>query len=286
MSLVDQSLDKTRYEIIVVDNCSTDDTKKIVLCSCVKVINLEYVYEPVLGLSQARNTGWKNAKGNYVAFLDDDAIADKYWLEKILSTFNTVTPSPGAVGGKVVPMWECPKPDWISDNLLGFYSVVDWSDNTIIINDKQYLAGANISFPKHILKSLGGFKTGLGRKGKKLLSNEEILIRKEIEKIGYKIYYNPDIVVKHHIPRSRVTKKWLLRRFYWQGVSNGALSVYWNNFNLFQRFIRAIAVARRLIILPHRLARLISPTNDPKNFKLQCDYIGRFGTVMGLLGLY
>ena len=196
MSLVDQSLDKALYEIVVVDNCSTDETKKIVLCACAEVTNLVYFYEPVLGLSQARNAGWINAKGNYVAFLDDDAIADKYWLEKILSAFKTVNPSPGALGGKVVPIWESPKPDWISDNLLGYYTVVDWSDNAIVINDKQWLAGVNISFPKHILKSLGGFKTGLGRKGKKLLSNEEILIRKEIEKIGYKIYYSPDIVVR------------------------------------------------------------------------------------------
>ena len=169
--------------------------------------------------------GGKKAKGNYIAFLDDDAIANKYWLEKILAVFNTVNPSPGLVGGKVVPLWESPRPDWISDNLLGYYTVVDWSDSAIILNDKQWLAGVNMSFPKHILKSLGGFKTEFGRKGKKLLSSEEILIRKEIEKIGYKIYYNPDIVVKHHIPCSRATKKWLIRRIYWQGISNSALLV-------------------------------------------------------------
>lgn len=286
MSLVGQSLDKSLYEIIIVDNCSTDDTKKVVLCDCAKVTNLRYIYEPVLGLSQARNTGWKNAKGNYVAFLDDDAIANKYWLEKIVSTFNTVIPCPGVVGGKVVPLWESPRPDWISDNLLGYYTVVDWSDYPIILNDKQWLAGANMSFQKDILKSLGGFKTELGRKGKKLLSSEEILIRKEIEEIGYKIYYSPDIVVEHHIPCSRATKKWLIRRIYWQGISNATLLVYWENFKPFKRFKRAISSARMLIMLPHTLVRLISPTNDPKYFKLQCEYIGRLGTVMGLLGLY
>jgi glycosyltransferase involved in cell wall biosynthesis len=285
-SLLDQSLHKSLYEIIVVDNCSIDDTKKVVLGACAKINNLEYVYEPVLGLSQARNTGWKKAKGKYVAFLDDDAIANRYWLEKILLTFNTLNPSPGVVGGKVVPLWESRRPDWISDNLLGFYTVVDWSDSAIILDDKQWLAGANISFPKHILKSLGGFKTELGRKGKKLLSNEEILIQKKIEKIGCKIYYSPDIVVQHHIPCSRVTKKWLIRRIYWQGISNSVLLVNWNNFTPFKRFTRAIAIARKLIILPHHLVRLILPTNDPKCFKLQCEYIGRLGNIMGLLGLY
>ena len=124
-SLVNQTLDKSLYEIIIVDNGSTDDTKRIVSEEFASVRNLKYVYEPILGLSQARNTGWKNAKGKYVAYLDDDAIADSQWIEKILLTFNSVKPTHGALGGKVEPIWESPRPRWVSDSMLVAVTIVD-----------------------------------------------------------------------------------------------------------------------------------------------------------------
>src|SRR5690349_21431211 len=105
-SLIEQTLPIEQYEILVIDNCSTDRTRQIVCEDFAHVPNLRYIYEPVLGLSQARNTGWQQARGDYVAYLDDDAIASSQWLEKILFTFRTVTPIPGCVGGKVEPIWE------------------------------------------------------------------------------------------------------------------------------------------------------------------------------------
>src|SRR4051812_37764690 len=109
-SLVDQTLATEQYEILVIDNCSTDHTREIVCNEFGHVPNLRYIYEPVQGLNQARNTGWRQARGELVAFLDDDAIANSEWLEKILMVFETVKPIPGCVGGQVEGIWETERP--------------------------------------------------------------------------------------------------------------------------------------------------------------------------------
>ncbi|MBV8883192.1 MAG: glycosyltransferase family 2 protein, partial [Chroococcidiopsidaceae cyanobacterium CP_BM_RX_35] len=163
-SLVEQSIPNEYYEIIIVDNCSMDITKDVVE-KFSKYITIRYVYESMLGLCYARNTGWHNAKGKYVAYLDDDAIACSHWLEKIIEVFGAVTPRPGCVGGMVKPIWEASRPSWLSDELAPSLTVIDWSDTPhVILNlSKQWLVGANIAFPREVLEQTGGFVSGLGR---------------------------------------------------------------------------------------------------------------------------
>ncbi len=284
-SLADQTLDHRQYEIIVVDNGSTDNSKHIVLEDFASVKHLSYVYEPTLGLSQARNTGWKNAEGEYVAYLDDDAIASPQWIEKILLTFNSVKPVPGALCGKVEPIWEAPRPGWVPDSMLGAFTIVDWSKCPVILNKKQFLPGANFALPRHLIREVGGFKTKLGRQGNKLLSMEETLLRREIEAMGYYCYYDPEIVVRHHIPASRLTQRWLLRRWYWQGISEAVLNVYLESLYPSERIRRVMQLARRLLLPPGRLPKLLLPTNRPDLFASKCFDLSRLGNIIGMLGL-
>ena len=104
-SLLDQGLPRSDFEIIVVDNRSTDSTKQVIDGFGGGDL-VRYVFEPALGASRARNTGWGHARGRYVAFLDDDVIASPAWLENILGAFETLQPTPGCVGGRVDPIWE------------------------------------------------------------------------------------------------------------------------------------------------------------------------------------
>ncbi|NJO93236.1 MAG: hypothetical protein HC820_00655 [Hydrococcus sp. RM1_1_31] len=67
---------------------------------------------------------------------------------------------------------------------------------------------------------MGGFQVDLGRKGKTLLSNEELFLTNKIKINGYSIYYHPEIIVEHHIVRSRLNQKWFTKRLYWQGISD------------------------------------------------------------------
>jgi len=282
-SLVDQTLDKTKYEIIVVDNKSTDNTKNIALDNFSTVSNLKYLYEPVLGLSQARNTGLNRANGKYVAYLDDDAIANPRWLENILEVFEKATPQPGIVSGRVKPIWERSRPVWLPDKLLGSLTIVDWSKQAIFLNKEQWPAGANIAFPKNLLEKVGGFDTALGRKGNKLLSMEEIDVRQKIEDKGYKCYYSPDIVVSHHIPALRLTKRWFVRRWYWQGFSIAVNQICRESLSFLMRIKKALSVLKTEVRSPHRLKNVILPTNDPELFGLKCLSIMSYGFIIGQL---
>lgn len=282
-SLVFQSLDEELYEILVVDNASTDDTRHIVHNEFSGVSNLRYLYEPVLGLSQARNTGWRGAEGEYVAYLDDDAVASPVWLERILEVFDTVSPKPGCVGGKIEPIWEAPRPIWLSDSMLPVLTVLDLSDKPTFLSD-QIPSGANISFAKVVLMELGGFSVALGRKGNQLLSNEEVLLMRKMKDKGFLCFYHPEIKVRHHIPASRLTERWFLDRYYWQGISDAAVYVFQEVPNIMARLCRACYVMARTFLSPRHLLNLAIPHNSTS--RLQSLLAARYslGYLRGIIG--
>ena len=284
-SLTQQSLAKDQYEIIVVDNGSTDNTKQIVLERFSYLSNLQYLYEPVQGLSRARNTGWRNARGEYIAYLDDDAVASSEWLEKIIETFEALKPQPGCVTGKISPIWEAQRPSWLSDKMVPSLTVVDWSGQLITLNNNQWLAGANMAFPKRLIEAEGGFREDLGRRGKKLLSMEEALLRRQLEKKGYRCVYNPEIIVQHHIPAGRLTQRWFMRRVYWDGISSALLLIHLNSPSALRRLRKAASASRNMLLLPQQLLNLILPTNNPNRFTFKCSALVKVGYIFGLLGI-
>lgn len=217
-SLIGQTMDKSHYEIIVVDNASTDQTRE--LCEGYRDIdNFRYIYEEEAGLTIARNLGLIEAKGKYVGFLDDDAIASREWLERIVHAFETITPPPASVGGKILPIWEVPKPEWFPDDKTSLLSILDYGERPIIIKYPRVLFGTNMAFLRDALLDVGGFSTNLGRKKNNLLSGEEVDIFKKFKEKKLPVFYQPDITVSHLIPKERLTEKWLYRRLYWTGRS-------------------------------------------------------------------
>ena len=285
-SLADQTLPKEHYEIMVVDNGSTDGTKRVVLEEFSAVHNLRYLHEPVLGLSQARNTGWQNARGKYVAYLDDDAVASSNWLEKILGVFDTAELKIGCVGGRVVPIWKTPRTPWLPSELLSYFSVMNPSNNPTILEPNKQIAGANIAFPRDVLEAAGGFRTDLGRKGNKLLSNEEVMLRRQIEDKGYSSFYHPEIVVWHHVPANRVTKGYLLRRLYWQGVSEAVMQIHQKPLSMTTRLRVGFSESFSIVMLsPIEFFSLLIPTNNPERFKNKCFTLARIGYVLAMWGI-
>jgi glycosyltransferase involved in cell wall biosynthesis len=90
--------------------------------------HVHYLFESTRGLCHARNAGWRAARGQYVAYLDDDAEATPGWLVEILRAFESVRPTPGCVGGRVDPVYEAPRPAWLSDDIAVSLTIVDWSE--------------------------------------------------------------------------------------------------------------------------------------------------------------
>ena len=274
-----QTLPEEEYEVIVVDNASTDGTREVVE----RVSNLKYVYEPTLGLSQARNTGLKAAQGEYLAYLDDDGAADPKWLEYIIKVFEDVRPKPGCVGGKIVPIWESPRPSWLGNGLLGQLALQDWGNDSFFIGKDEWLAGASIAYPRKVLEDIGGFPVKLGRKGKKLLSMEENCVREVLEEKGYKYYYDPRIIAKHYIPQSRLNKKWFLKRAFWNGVSDALMQEKREKTSVLKRAGKGMRTLLRICISLKEL-RSIFPSNDKDVFRKKCSVYARIGHVLALWG--
>lgn len=214
-SLINQTLDE--YEIIVVDNASSDRTKEI----ATSYPQVTYIYEPVQGLSIARNTGAKIAKADILAYLDDDAEASKNWLDEIYKAYEK-NEKLAIAGGKVSLIWknEQQKPTWLSDNLaasLGLYNLGD--EEIYITNPELTPRGLNYSLRKSFLESMGGFNINLGRMGKNLLSNEELYMTEIAIKNGWQVAYLPLALVAHNIAPERLKLSWFFQRNWWQGVS-------------------------------------------------------------------
>lgn len=285
-SLVEQSLPAAEYEIVVVDNASTDATKAVVE-QWAEQANIRYTYEPTLGLSYARNRGWQLAQAKYVAYLDDDGIACPNWLEKIVEVFETVIPCPGCVGGKAEAIWEADRPQWISDQLVTCLTVIDWSDTPQTIPDlsQKWLVGANFAFPRKVLEEIGGFVSGLDRVGKNLLSGGDIFLEKQILKAGYSCFYHPDIAIGHHIQKSRLEQQWFIRRYYWQGMSDAMAQSIEESLSGQQRIRAALWRLVGLLRSPKKLVYLLLPGAKPAQFTEKCFTLIELGHIVGLLSL-
>lgn len=284
-SLIDQTLSKEHYEIIVVDNGSTDSTKGIIKSfECLE--NFRFILEPIMGLSQARNTGWQNANGKYIAYLDDDAIASSEWLERIVKAFENVKPQPGSVGGKVIPIWEVNRPAWLPKELERSLTIIDWTDKpTFLIKDSHYLAGTNVAYIREILWECGGFSTRLGRKGNKLLSSEEIMIKMYLKRHNLGSYYDPKICVQHHIPAERLKKRWFYRRSFWQGISSEILQYLEIKQNgvKWRYLYQAMANISYLIRSPKKLILILIPVDSNNLVLKKSSLFSSFGRICAQL---
>jgi len=223
-SLCHQTLASGDYEIIVVDNAAEVEAEQVVKESQDGQVNLRYVTETSVGLSRARNKGLREARGRYVAYLDDDARADERWLESLVESFESNPPSPAAIGGRVWLDWNGKKPEWIPNEQLSVYTYVDHGDRAHALRDDEYLVGANLAFDKAALESTGGFDASLGRQGTLLLSGEEAQILRELRDRGFQILYEPAAVVWHSVHPSRQKRGWLVRRMFWDGASQPLLN--------------------------------------------------------------
>ena len=211
---------KLPYEVLVVDNNSTDDTReRIQRLREHAPGKLRYLFEEKPGVSLARNTGIRAARGDILAFMDDDAIAQPGWLNALAEAYQ-MRPDAWCVGGKIVldlpedlPMWF----DLGSTGLLSYLGRLDLGDATIERHYPNFLYGGNLSVRRDVLDRVGLFNPALGPAGRYRIESEETELCWRIQEAGGRVYYCGRAVVTHLVPEARLTKRYFRRRAHWSG---------------------------------------------------------------------
>ena len=201
------------YEIILVNNMSTDNTES----ECQKFgkdypnVNFRYFVETNQGLSYARNRGIKESHGETLLFLDDDSYIQQDYLKNLQRQLND-HPEADAFGGKIDPIFESGEtPKWLSKWNYSWVSAIDMGDEVCQFEGKAFPIGANMGIRKATIEKTGVFNTQLGRSKKNLMGGEEKDLFERIRQQGGNIYYFPDVVVQHVIPPSRTTLDYVKR---------------------------------------------------------------------------
>jgi glycosyltransferase involved in cell wall biosynthesis len=219
-SLARQTLSAADFEVLVVDNRSTDHTAELMRKRAEVMPHLRYVGESRLGLSWARNAGLEAARAPLVAYLDDDAQAEPEWLEALLLAFEQAAPQ--CIGGPVFLDWG-QLPQSVPQRYWSLLSYVNYGERDRALTEREYLVGANMAFDREVLRNLGGFPTNLGRQGSKLLSGEEAQVVARIREQGGIVYYAARAAVAHLVHPDRIRPNWLWRRIFWDGASQPML---------------------------------------------------------------
>ncbi len=179
--------------------------------------------EGVQGLSDARNTGVRVAHGDVVGFLDDDAAAAPDWVAAMLRAY--AEGDVLGVGGWVRPAWRAPRPGWFPEEFLWVVgcSYRGLPETTAPVRNP---IGANMSFRREVLTSVGGFDTDIGRLGADAAGCEEteLSIRAARHEPGGRILLEPSAVVDHVVTPDRVTRRYFRRRCAAEGRSKALVS--------------------------------------------------------------
>jgi len=206
------------FEVVVVDNRSTDHTRHVVQSFAGREPEVRYVHEPRLGVANARNRGIQEARGEILAFMDDDQTVPDDWLEAIEKAFRD--PTTDLIFTRLYPVDA--SGERVTDRKLDFPER-DYGPEPLLVEKgkcKGYFFGTGYSaFRISALREMGPFRTDLGRKGNREFMGEDTEMYHRFLSGGRTIRYWPDAIVYHHIPAGRATWRYALRKAFDRGVS-------------------------------------------------------------------
>jgi len=221
-SLINQTYDQMEIVIVVdgnkelydvlMNNYDTSDSIKIVSSN----VNI--------GISGARNIGIKEAKGDVIAFIDDDATADNNWATSLVDIYERGDAI--SVGGKIVPMWLGGKPRYFPEELGWLVGITHEGFAEEKVVEIRNTFGPNMSFKREVFDRIGYFneKLGFGKRGTSYIQGEEPEFAIRMKRgMGKGVIYNPAALVYHRIPESKTRPKVLLRRSFYQGYTKALL---------------------------------------------------------------
>jgi glycosyltransferase involved in cell wall biosynthesis len=207
-SIAENSFPYEKYELLVIDNNSSDDTASECrrFHTAFPSVNYRYLIEKQQGLSHARNRGIKEATGDIIIYVDDDATVNDGYLQAYYSFFEQY-PLAMAAGGPVTPVYETGKPHWLSHFTIPLITGYFYKGKKIKEFKKSgFPRGGNAAYRKTVFDKTGYFNIQLGRKGNNLIGAEEKDIFDKMRMQRMPFYYLPGAILYHIIPAEKLTK--------------------------------------------------------------------------------
>jgi glycosyltransferase involved in cell wall biosynthesis len=214
-SFLQQTYPADRFEIIIVDNNSSDDTPAVIDELAEQSSQVRGLTEGRKGAHFARNTGGRAAKGEILYFTDDDMLADARLLEKIVEPF-LIGAEVGSASGRIIPSWETEPPVWVLEHCRNeLLSLNDLGVATIISDTDPGVFSCHQAVLRDAFFLAGGFNpdTNAGE----LVGDNETGLNIKIRDLGYRFAYVGGSVIRHVIPESRMSQRYLNSRFADQG---------------------------------------------------------------------
>ncbi|HEX4005027.1 MAG TPA: glycosyltransferase family A protein [Acidobacteriaceae bacterium] len=243
--------DSATWELIVVDNNSTDRTREVANTFCSRDgRRFRYVFEPTPGLSNARNCGIRESRGSILAFVDDDVTVEPTWLNDLTSVLHDGEWA--GAGGRILPAREFTPPRWLTlegpmsliGALCAYYNPGDTGGE---LRDPPY--GANMAFRREMFDKYGAFRTDLGRGPNDMLGHEDTEFGQRLIMGGERLRYVPSAIVYHEIHENRVRKEFFL--LWWFGFGRSSVRQRETNFTTLQSLniiARAVLTAPRWLL--------------------------------------
>jgi glycosyltransferase involved in cell wall biosynthesis len=233
-SLAHQNPVNFEWEVLVIDNASTDGTDQLVLETSPKVsFPLRHILETRIGLHYGRHTGAREARGTIVAYLDDDMILSPSWLSGVTLL---VKGKAEAVVGRIFPKWEQSPPAWLESMVskskgifcyLGFFNLGSEVQNI----PPTYVFGGNCFIFKQLVFDLGGFHPdGMPADKVRYRGDGETALMLKFQDKHLRSFYDPRAETYHVIPPERMTVEYLKKRAYNQGISDSFTAIRQEHF--------------------------------------------------------
>lgn len=251
-SIAANDLAKTEYELLLVDNNCTDNTREVceAFAAAHPDVIFRYTTESEQGLSAAKNRGIKEAKGDIIVYIDDDALVDPWYLRTYAEWFAT-HPETMACGGPIEPLYETSEPDWMTPYTKALLTAwMNYGEKVREYPRGRYPGGGNAAYRKEVFEQVGGFNTALGRKGGNLMGSEEKDIFDKMHTLNMQILYLPEPVLHHCIPQAKLEKLYFDRLTLQMGISERQRTLAISKFKYIKRlFSEAVKWGGTIVLL-------------------------------------
>jgi GT2 family glycosyltransferase len=207
-SVLDQDAPGVSYEVVVVDNNSSDGTRAVIEAAMARGAGrVRYVFEPRQGVSYGRNAGIAVAAAPIIAFFDDDVRVARDWISTLKRALDE-HPEVDYVGGKVLPQWESPPPPWLTDAHWSPLALVDYGPQPLYVTAERQLClvSANLAVRRSLFDAVGLFAPELQRVKDSIGSMEDHELLMRCWRAGRQGLYWPSLLASTTVPASRLKK--------------------------------------------------------------------------------